>query len=49
MESVRVLIALAAHGGWEIHHMDVKSAFLNRDLAEEVYVRGVRSATAGLR
>jgi hypothetical protein len=38
MESVRVL-ALAAQEGWRIHHMDVKSAFLNGDLKEEVYVQ----------
>lgn len=38
LESVRLLIAIAAHRGWEVHHMDVKSAFLNGDLAEEVYV-----------
>ena len=38
MESVRVL-ALAAQEGWKVHHMDVKSAFLNGDLKEEVYVR----------
>uniref|UniRef100_A0ACD5ZTS1 Uncharacterized protein n=1 Tax=Avena sativa TaxID=4498 RepID=A0ACD5ZTS1_AVESA len=38
METVRVLLGLAAHGGWEVHHMDVKSAFLNGDLSEEVYV-----------
>lgn len=38
METVRVLITLAAHAGWLVHHMDVKSAFLNGDLAEEVYV-----------
>lgn len=38
MESVRVLLALAAHEHWEVHHMDVKSAFLNGDLKEEVYV-----------
>jgi hypothetical protein len=38
MESVRVLIALAAQGGWELHHMDVKSAFLNGDLSEHVFV-----------
>ena len=38
LESVRLLLALAAHEGWPIHHMDVKSAFLNGELKEEVYV-----------
>jgi hypothetical protein len=38
MESVRVMIALAAHHGWPVHHMDVKTAFLNGELLEEVYV-----------
>jgi hypothetical protein len=38
LDSVRLLIALVAHKGWEVHHMDVKSAFLNDDLHEEVYV-----------
>jgi hypothetical protein len=38
MEAIRVLLALAAHQGWQVHHMDVKSAFLNGDLQEEVYV-----------
>jgi hypothetical protein len=38
MESVR-LLTLGAHEGWQVHHMDVKSAFLNGDLKEEVYVR----------
>ncbi|KAK8951630.1 hypothetical protein KSP39_PZI004097 [Platanthera zijinensis] len=38
LETVRLLIALAAEEGWDIHHMDVKSAFLNGDLVEEVYV-----------
>jgi hypothetical protein len=33
-----LLIALVAHEGWEVHHMDVKSVFLNGDLQEEVYV-----------
>jgi hypothetical protein len=39
IEIVRVLLALAAQGGWEVHHMDVKSAFLNGDLTETVYVK----------
>ena len=38
MESVRLLLALAAHERWPVHHMDVKSAFLNGVLEEEVYV-----------
>jgi hypothetical protein len=39
MESMRLLLALAAQKGWQVHHMDVKSTFLNGDLKEEVYVR----------
>jgi hypothetical protein len=35
MEFVRLLLALE---GWRVHHMDIKSAFLNGDLKEEVYV-----------
>jgi hypothetical protein len=37
--SIRLLVALAAHYDWEIHHMDVNSAFLNGDLTETVYMR----------
>jgi hypothetical protein len=39
MESVRVLLVVAAQEGWLVHHMDVKTAFLNGDLVEEVYVQ----------
>jgi hypothetical protein len=39
MESVRILLALAAQKGWQVHHMNVKSTFLNGDLKEEAYVR----------
>lgn len=38
LESVRLLLALAGHNGWAVHHMDVKSAFLNGVLREELYV-----------
>ena len=38
LETVRLILALAAQGGWEVHHMDAKSAFLNGDLQEQVYV-----------
>jgi len=46
MESVRMLLAVAAQENWLVHHMDVKSAFLNRDLAEEVYVQQPPGFTA---
>ena len=36
--SLRMLISLCAHYGWELHHMDVKSAYLNGDLEEEIYM-----------
>ncbi|CAN6244244.1 unnamed protein product [Urochloa humidicola] len=39
MESVRLLLALAATKGWNVHHMDVKSTFLNGVLTEEVFVQ----------
>jgi hypothetical protein len=38
LETVRVLLAYAANEGWLVHHMDVKLAFLNGDLLEEVFV-----------
>jgi hypothetical protein len=38
LDTVRLLVALAADKGWELHHLDVKLAFLNGDLQEEVYV-----------
>ena len=39
METIRVLLALAAVFGWEVHHLDVKSAFLNGEISEEIYVK----------
>nr|GEU97809.1 retrovirus-related Pol polyprotein from transposon TNT 1-94 [Tanacetum cinerariifolium] len=38
LETIRMIIAIAAQHKWKIHQMDVKSAFLNRLLEEEVYV-----------
>ena len=38
MESVR-LLAMAAAKDWRVHHLDVKSAFLNGELAETVFVK----------
>ena len=39
MNSIRLAIAIAASKQWEVHHMDVKCAFLNGDLTEEIYMQ----------
>lgn len=38
MNSIRLIISLVAHFGWEVHQMDVKSAFLHGDLTEKIYM-----------
>jgi hypothetical protein len=45
MESVRVMLAVEAHYRWTVHHMDVKFAFLNGDLPEEVYAQQLSGFT----
>ncbi|GJS24405.1 retrovirus-related pol polyprotein from transposon TNT 1-94 [Tanacetum coccineum] len=38
LEAVRIFVAYAAHKSFPIYQMDVKTAFLNGPLKEEVYV-----------
>ncbi|RDX63704.1 hypothetical protein CR513_57826, partial [Mucuna pruriens] len=38
MNTIRVIISLAAHFGWNLQQFDVKNAFLHGDLEEEVYM-----------
>jgi hypothetical protein len=38
LTTIRVLLSLAASYGLLVHHMDVKTAFLNGDMEEEIYM-----------
>lgn len=38
IETIRLILALAGSNEWKVHHLDVKSVFLNGNLEEEVYV-----------
>nr|KYP64051.1 Retrovirus-related Pol polyprotein from transposon TNT 1-94 [Cajanus cajan] len=37
METIRLVIAFATQRGWSIHQLDEKSAFLQRELIEDVF------------
>ena len=37
--SIRSILALSAQMGWKLHQMDVKAAFLNGFIEEEVYIK----------
>jgi hypothetical protein len=39
LEAIRIVLALSVSKGFRLYQMDVKSAFLNGFLEEEVYVR----------
>ena len=39
LSSIRMTIALAASGNWELHQMDVKSAYLNSPIDTAIYMR----------
>ena len=38
LDGLRTLLAYAAHKGFKVYQMDIKSAFLNGILDEEVYI-----------
>ena len=38
LDTIRLLLALSVHKGWKVYQLDVKSAFLNGYLQEEIFV-----------
>ena len=36
--TIHTFLSMAAQNGWKVHHMDVKTAFLNGDLKETVFM-----------
>ena len=38
-DSLRILLAVAAYRDWDIHQIDVKTAYLEGDLHEEIYMK----------
>jgi hypothetical protein len=39
LKSIRIILAIAAYFDYEIWQMDVKTAFLNGNLDEDVYMK----------
>ena len=39
MDSIRLVLAILASKHWEVHHMDVKSAFMHGYIHEEIYMK----------
>jgi hypothetical protein len=38
MTTIRAVLSIAAHRDWEIHQIDVKSAYLNAELHDDIYM-----------
>ena len=38
MDSISLVFAMTASKGWQVHHMDVKSALLHGEIHEEIYI-----------
>jgi hypothetical protein len=38
MTTIRTILTIAAHRDWEIHQVDIKSAYLNAALKDTIYM-----------
>jgi len=43
----RALFAVAAANGWKVHHVDVKTAFLNAKMDKEMYIKHPKGVQSG--
>jgi hypothetical protein len=39
MSTIRTVLAMAAQNDWEIHQVDIKSAYLHAEIKEDIYMR----------
>src|SRR5258705_2785484 len=39
MSTIRTVLTIATHRDWEIHQIDIKSAYLNAELHDDIYMR----------
>lgn len=46
-DTIRLILGVSAQRGWEVYQLDVKSAFLHRELSEEVYVEQPKGFESG--
>ena len=46
MDSIRLVLAIAASKHWEVHHMDVKSDFIHGYLQEDIYMNHLEGYTS---
>lgn len=49
LETVRLLLALAAKHSWEVHHLDVKTAFLNGKSSRKCTFNNLKDLSKGVR
>jgi hypothetical protein len=48
MTTIRIMLATACHFGWDVHQLDVETAFLNASVTEVIYLRSVPGYDIGV-
>jgi hypothetical protein len=38
LDTIKLLLALSTQNDWKVYHLDVKSAFLNGYMQEEIFI-----------